>query len=111
MIDVSDGLASDLLHVCKLSDTGCRIYSSKIPVDAETCKAAAEFNIDPLIPALNGGEDYELLFTVALENAEKIRSIPDVALIGHMTTSDQGNYIVSEQGTEIELKAQGWEKA
>jgi thiamine-monophosphate kinase len=111
MIDVSDGLASDLLHVCKLSDTGCRIYSSKIPVDPETCKAAEEFNIDPLIPALNGGEDYELLFTVSLENAETIRSIPDVTLIGHMTTADQGNHLVSEEGTEIELKAQGWEKA
>lgn len=111
MIDVSDGLASDLLHVCRLSKTGCRIYNSKIPVDAETCKAAEEFNLDPLIPALNGGEDYELLFTVALENAEKIRSVPDVTLIGHMTTADQGNYIVSEEGTEIELKAQGWEKA
>jgi thiamine-monophosphate kinase len=111
MIDVSDGLASDLLHVCKLSGTGCRIYSSKIPVDAETCKAAEEFNIDPLIPALNGGEDFELLFTVALENTEKVRSIPGVTLIGHMTTPDQGNYMVSEEGTEIELKAQGWEKA
>jgi thiamine-monophosphate kinase len=111
MIDVSDGLASDLLHVCKLSGTGCRIYSSKIPVDEETCRAADEFNIDPLISALNGGEDYELLFTVALENAEKIKSIPDVTLIGHMTTADQGNHIVSEEGTEIELKAQGWEKA
>jgi len=111
MIDVSDGLASDLLHVCRLSKTGCRIYSSKIPLDAETCKAAEEFSIDPLIPALNGGEDYEMLFTVPLENAEKIRSIPDVTLIGHMTTIDQGNYMVSEEGTEIELKAQGWEKA
>ena len=111
MIDVSDSLASDLLHICKLSNMGCRVYSSKIPVDAETCKAADEFNIDPLISALNGGEDYELLFTVALENAEKIRSISDVTLIGHMTTPDQGNYMVSEEGTEIELKAQGWEKA
>jgi thiamine-monophosphate kinase len=108
MIDVSDGLASDLLHVCKLSGTGCRIYYGKIPVDTETCKAAEEFNIDPLIPALNGGEDYELLFTVSLENAEKIRSIPGVTMIGHMTTSDQGHYIVSDEGTEIELKAQGW---
>jgi thiamine-monophosphate kinase len=111
MIDVSDGLASDLLHVCRLSGTGCRIYSSKIPIDSETCKTAEEFNLDPLIPALNGGEDYEILFTVPLENAEKIRSIPDVTLIGHMTTVDQGNYLVSEEGTEIELKAQGWEKA
>jgi thiamine-monophosphate kinase len=111
MIDVSDGLASDLLHICKLSGTGCRIYYNKIPVDAETCKAAEEFKIDPVIPALNGGEDYELLFTVALENAEKIRDIPDVTLIGHMTLPDQGYYMVSEEGTEIELKAQGWEKA
>jgi thiamine-monophosphate kinase len=111
MIDVSDGLASDLLHTCKLSGTGCRIYYNKIPIDAETCKAAEEFKLDPVIPALNGGEDYELLFTVALENAEKIRSIPDLTLIGHMTQSDQGRYIISEEGTEIELKAQGWEKA
>jgi thiamine-monophosphate kinase len=111
MIDVSDGLASDLLHVCRLSGTGCRIYYDKIPVDAETCKAAEEFNIDPLIPALNGGEDYELLFTVALEYAEKIRNIPDVTLIGHMTIADQGYFMVSEEGTEIEIKAQGWEKA
>ncbi|HBC79723.1 MAG TPA: thiamine-phosphate kinase [Bacteroidales bacterium] len=111
MIDVSDGLASDLLHVCRLSGTGCRIYSSKIPIDSETCKASEEFNLDPLIPALNGGEDYEFLFTVPLENAEKIRSIPDVTLIGHMTTIDLGNYLVSEEETEIELKAQGWEKA
>jgi len=110
MIDVSDGLASDLLHLCKLSGTGCRIYYSKIPVDPETCKAAEEFNIDPLIPALNGGEDYELLFTVALENVEKIKNIHDVSLIGHMTMPDQGHFLVSEEGTEIELKAQGWEK-
>ena len=78
MIDVSDGLASDLLHICKLSGTGCRIFYSKIPIDSETCKAAEEFNIDPVIPALNGGEDYELLFTVPLENAEKIRKISDI---------------------------------
>ena len=111
MIDVSDGLASDLLHICKLSGTGCRVYYSKIPIDAETCRAAEEFKIDPVIPALNGGEDYELLFTVPLEDAEKIRKIPDVKLIGHMTLPDQGNYMISEEGTEIELKAQGWEKA
>jgi thiamine-monophosphate kinase len=111
MIDVSDGLASDLLHICKLSGTGCRIYYNKIPVDAETCKAAEEFHIEPVIPALNGGEDYELLFTVPLENAEKIRNMTDVKLIGHMTVPDQGHYLISEDGTEIELKAQGWEKA
>lgn len=111
MIDVSDGLASDLLHICKLSGTGCSIYYNKIPIDAETCKAAEEFKIDPVIPALNGGEDYELLFTVTLENADKIRSIPDVTMIGHMTLPDKGHYMITEEGTEIELKAQGWEKA
>jgi thiamine-monophosphate kinase len=111
MIDVSDGLASDLLHICKLSGTGCRIYYNKIPIDAETCKAAEEFKFDPVIPALNGGEDYELLFTAALENAEKIRNIPDISLIGHMTQPDQGYLMKTEEGTEIELTAQGWEKA
>jgi thiamine-monophosphate kinase len=110
MIDVSDGLASDLLHLCKRSETGCRIYYGKIPVDPETCKAAEEFKIDPVVPALNGGEDYELLFTVPLENAEIIKSIPDIKLIGHMTLSDQGYFLVSEEGTEIEIRAQGWER-
>jgi len=111
MIDVSDGLASDLLHICKLSGTGCRVYYGKIPIDAETFRVAEEFKIDPVIPALNGGEDYELLFTVPLEIAEKIREIPDVRLIGHMTSHGQGNYLITEEGSEIELKAQGWEKA
>lgn len=111
MIDVSDGLASDLLHLCKLSGTGCRIYHGRIPVDSETSRAAEEFNIDPLIPALNGGEDYELLFTVPLEDAEKMKKIPVVTMIGHMTVPDQGCRIVGDEGNEIELKAQGWEKA
>ena len=85
MIDVSDGLASDLIHICKLSDTGCRIFASKIPIDYETSRLAEEFNIDPMIPALNGGEDYELLFTVPLEYFEKIKLIETVKVIGHMT--------------------------
>ena len=111
MIDVSDGLASDLLHICKLSGTGCRIYNSKIPIDTETLKAAEEFKIDPVIPALNGGEDYELLFTVPIEDAEKIRKLSDIRLIGHLTPPDLGHLLVSEEGTEIELKAQGWERS
>src|SRR5450759_4480784 len=85
LICVIDGLASDLIHICKLSDTGCRIFYSKIPIDYETSKLAEEFNIDPIIPALNGGEDYELLFTIPLEAAEKIKLIQSVKLIGHMT--------------------------
>ncbi len=111
MIDVSDGLASDLLHICRLSGTGCKVFYDKIPIDTETFKAAEEFKLDPAIPALNGGEDYELLFTVPLENTGKIRSISSVRLIGHMTSPDQGYFLVVENGAEIELKAQGWEKA
>ncbi len=109
MIDVSDGLASDLLHICKMSGTGSRIFYDKIPVDMETARAAEEFKMDPVTAALNGGEDYELLFTAPLENLEKIKSIR-VKLIGHLTTPDQGNFIVGGNGSEIELKAQGWEK-
>ena len=110
MIDVTDGLASDLLHICKLSETGCRIFSEKIPVDYETSKLAEEFNLDPIIPALNGGEDYELLFTVPLELFEKIKSVRGVKVIGHMTPSSSGKYLVLTGGSEVELSAQGWRK-
>ncbi len=85
MIDVTDGLASDLIHICKLSGTGCRIFYSKVPIDYETSKLAEEFNIDPIVPALNGGEDYEILFTIPLEMVEKIKNIQSVKVIGHMT--------------------------
>jgi thiamine-monophosphate kinase len=111
MIDVSDGLASDLIHICKLSDTGCRIFAAKIPIDYETSKLAEEFNIDPVIPALNGGEDYELLFTVPLEMFEKIKLLETVKVIGHMTPSGSGNFLVGEGGSEIEISAQGWMKS
>ena len=108
MIDISDGLASDLLHICKSSHTGCRIYSKKIPIDQETFRLAEEFRIDPLTAALNGGEDYELLFTVSLEMLEKIKLIPSVRVIGHMTVPDNGKLVVSEDGSETVLTAQGW---
>ncbi len=110
MTDVSDGLASDLIHICKLSDTGCRIFAGKIPIDYETSRLAEEFNIDPVIPALNGGEDYELLFTVPLEMFEKIKLLETVKVIGHITESGSGNYLVGEGGSEIELSAQGLDK-
>ena len=110
MIDVTDGLASDLLHICKLSNTGCRIFYSKIPIDYETSKLAEEFNIDPIVPALNGGEDFELLFTVPLDLFEKIKLIPGVKVIGHMTSSGSGNYIAGDDGSEVEITAQGWGK-
>lgn len=110
MIDVSEGLASDLLHLCKLSDTCCRIFYSKIPIDFETIRLAEEFNVDPIIPALNGGEDYELLFTIPLESFEKIKLISSVKVIGHMTSSGSGNYIAGDDGSEVEINAQGWSK-
>jgi thiamine-monophosphate kinase len=110
MIDVTDGLASDLLHICRLSGTCCRIFYSKVPIDYETTRLAEEFNIDPITPALNGGEDYEMLFTIPLELVEKIKLIPLVKVIGHMTSSGSGNYIVGDDGSEVELNAQGWKE-
>jgi thiamine-monophosphate kinase len=108
MIDVTDGLASDLLHICRLSGTGCRIFYSKVPIDYETTRLAEEFNIDPIVPALNGGEDYEMLFTIPLEMVEKIKSINSVKVIGHMTSYGSGNYIAGDDGSEVEITAQGW---
>ena len=108
MIDVSDGLASDLIHICRASGTGSRIYYKKIPIDFETSKLAEEFKIDPIIPALNGGEDYELLFTVSLEQFEAIKKLTSVKVIGHITTKDSGNYLTGDDGSEVEIKAQGW---
>lgn len=108
MIDVTDGLASDLLHICRLSDTGCRIFYSRVPIDYETIRVAEEFNMDQMIPALNGGEDYEMLFTAPLELVDKIKSIESVKVIGHMTHSGSGYYIVGDDGSEVEITAQGW---
>jgi len=110
MIDVTDGMASDLIHVCKLSETGCRIFYSKVPIDYETSKLAEEFNIDPMVPALNGGEDYEMLFTIPLDMAERIKMIPSVKVIGYMTASGSGYYIVGDDGSEVEISAQGWKE-
>ncbi len=108
MIDISEGLSSDLLHICYASNVGCRIYTDKIPVDPETARMAGEFGLDPLVPALNGGEDYELLFTVALKDYEIISSIKKVSIIGHISEKDKGNAIVDNDGKEIELKSRGW---
>ena len=107
MIDISDGLASDLLHVCKLSGTGCRIFYSKIPIDYETSKLAEEFNIDHMTPALNGGEDYEMLFTVPLDLHEKISAIKSIKAIGHMTDATSCS-IVGDDGSEVDITSMGW---
>jgi thiamine-monophosphate kinase len=108
MIDVTDGLASDLLHLCKLSGTGCRIFYSKVPVDYETSKLAEEFNIDPMTPALNGGEDYEILFTVPLDMIEKVSLIESVKVIGHMTSQRTLCSIVGDDGSEVDITSMGW---
>jgi thiamine-monophosphate kinase len=110
MIDVTDGLASDLIHICRLSGTGCKIFYSKVPIDYETTRLAEEFNIDPMVPALNGGEDYEFLFTVPLELVDKVRQIASVKIIGHMTAEGSGYYIAGDDGSEVEISAQGWKE-
>lgn len=109
MIDISDGLSSELLHICKASDCGCMIYENKIPVDLESCKALNIFNINPTTAALNGGEDYELLFTIAQKDYEKLKKIEDVSIIGHIVEKNQGCMLVPSTGSLIPLTAQGFD--
>ncbi len=108
MMDISDGLSSELIHLCKQSSTGCSVYQERIPIDYQTAVMAEEFNMDVYTCALNGGEDYELLFTVPLTCHDKVIQLKDVKLIGHMTRPELGRHLVLKSGQEIELKAQGW---
>lgn len=108
MIDISDGLGSEALHLCKGSGLGCRIYEDKIPIDPATAGAAAEFNISPVTAALNGGEDYELLFTIKQQDFEKIRMVPGISVIGHMTAPGDGTFLVTGDDRLVEIQAQGW---
>ncbi len=108
MIDISDGLSSDMLHICRQSGVGCRIYQEKIPVDLSTIKLAEEFMMEPMIAVMNGGEDYELLFTFPLEHHDRLATNPDIHIIGHITDSKEGNYLVARDGNVVELTAQGW---
>lgn len=108
MIDVSDGLASEIFHLSKASKLGCTIYDEKIPIDAKTSMAALDFNMDPVTCALNGGEDYELLFTVSMNDYDKIKGNPHMTVIGHMTDLSSGVNLVDKNGALIPLKAQGW---
>lgn len=108
MMDISDGLSSELLHICKQSQCGCRIYEKNIPIDYQTAVACEEFNMNVTTAALNGGEDYELLFTVPIGDHEKIEAMKDVHLIGHVTKKELGCALISRDGNEFELKAQGW---
>ena len=108
MIDVSDGLSSELLHICKRSHTGCRIYEDRIPIDYQTAVMAEELGMNLVTAALNGGEDYELLFTVPLHEHEKVEKIPGIKVIGHITKEDLGCAMITRDGNEIPLKAQGF---
>lgn len=108
MIDISDGLSSELIHICKQSDVGCRIFEERIPLDYQTAMMAEEFNMNVTTVALSGGEDYELLFTVPLHMHEKISKIQGIRLIGHITKKDYGMLLETRDGAELEIKAQGW---
>jgi thiamine-monophosphate kinase len=108
MMDVSDGLSSELIHICTQSHTGCRIYEDRIPIDYQTAVMAEELNMNLVTAALNGGEDYELLFTVPLTDHEKIAKVEGVRMIGHITKESLGCAMITRDGEEIPLKAQGW---
>ena len=108
MMDISDGLSSELLHICKQSNVGCRVYEDRIPIDYQTAVMAEELNMNLVTAALNGGEDYELLFTVPLSMHDAVSAIPGVKVVGHMTAPSLGTYLIARDGSEIQLRAQGW---
>ena len=108
MIDISDGLSSETLHLCKASKVGCNIYEEKIPLDKQTKDFAEELSINPLVAALNGGEDYELLFTVPMTSFEVLKKEFDITIIGHITPENEGVNLITSGGSVIPLQAQGW---
>ncbi|HNR18424.1 MAG TPA: thiamine-phosphate kinase [Bacteroidia bacterium] len=108
MIDVSDGLASELFHICKQSNKGCKIFEDKLPIDQKTYDLAREFNLDPTVCALSGGEDYELLFTIPVTDYEKIKTEADISIIGHITETPD-KVMIDKSGNSITLRAQGWD--
>ena len=108
MIDISDGLSSEILHICKQSKVGCNLYEDKIPLDQQVISTCEEFNLSSTTVALSGGEDYELLFTVAQEDYPKIKGNPNLTVIGHMTDKREGVNLITRANQKIELTAQGW---
>jgi len=108
MIDISDGLASEILHLCEDSNLGCRIFEDKIPLDAMTIAASEEFNIQPVTAAMNGGEDYELLFTISMCDFEKLKGLDAISIIGHMTEPNSGVFLSTINGPLIKIEALGW---
>ena len=111
MIDISDGLSSEIMHICKESDTGCRLFEKEIPIDYQTAVMAEEMNMNLSTCALNGGEDYELLFTCPIGDYEKVKELNDIRIIGHITKKELGTLLVTRDGQEFPLKAQGWQHA
>lgn len=111
MIDVSDGLSSEIIHICKASDTGCVLYEEKLPIEESTRRFGEEIKIHGTIAALNGGEDYELLFTVAIEDYELIKRYPEISVIGHITDKKKGYALITNDGNSIPLEAQGFQHA
>lgn len=111
MIDISDGLSSEIMHICKESETGCRLFEKEIPIDYQTAVMAEEMNMNLSTCALNGGEDYELLFTCPIGDYEKVKEIDDIRIIGHITKKELGTLLVTRDGQEFPLKAQGWQHA
>ena len=108
MMDISDGLSSELLHICEQSKCGCRIFEKQIPIDYQTAVMAEEMNMNVTTCAMNGGEDYELLFTVPIGDHEKIQNMEGVKMIGHITKPEMGKQLVSRDGKEFDILAQGW---
>jgi len=108
MIDISDGLSSEIMHICKQSDVGCDLYENKIPLDPQVISTCEEFNIDSTTVALNGGEDYELLLTVSQEDYPKIKANPNFTVLGYIKEKSEGMHLVTRAETKIPLKAQGW---
>lgn len=109
MIDISDGLSSEILHICKQSKVGCNLYEDKIPLDPQMITVCEEFNLDSTTVALSGGEDYELLFTIKMEDYPKIKGNPHLTVIGHITQESEGKHLITRANTKIPLKARGWQ--
>ncbi|MBP1617815.1 MAG: putative thiamine-monophosphate kinase [Bacteroidetes bacterium] len=108
MMDISDGLSSEILHICKQSEVGCRLFEERIPIDYQTAVMAEQFNLNVTTVALSGGEDYELIFTVPLHQHDKVSALKGVHVIGHITSASLGKYLLTRDNAEIEIKAQGW---
>jgi thiamine-monophosphate kinase len=108
MIDVSDGLSSEILHICKASQVGCTLHEDKLPITEQTKNAAFKFTLDPTLSALSGGEDYELLFTITQNDYDKIKDHPNITPIGYITEANEGTHIITKGGSKHALTAQGW---